>query len=67
MPINSMADLFTDPHLSEVGFFQNLEHPTEGAITLMAPPVRFSRSPTAIYRQPPSLGEHTTEVLAAKD
>jgi crotonobetainyl-CoA:carnitine CoA-transferase CaiB-like acyl-CoA transferase len=67
MPINSMADLFTDPHLTETGFFQNLEHPTEGAITLMAPPVRFSRSPTAIYRQPPSLGEHTTEVLAAKD
>ena len=57
-------DLLEDPHLEAVDFFQMSEHPTEGTLRLMRQPVRFSATPASIYRHPPTLGEHTREVLA---
>ncbi len=67
MPMNQMQDLFTDTHLTEVGFFRDMQHPTEGPVKLLATPIKFSRSPTAIHRMPPRLGEHNEEVLGPLD
>lgn len=63
-PAHSIEDLLDDPHLAAVDFFQTSEHPTEGGLRLMRQPVRFSATPASIYRHPPTLGEHTREVLA---
>ena len=63
-PVNSVADLLVDPHLSAVGFWQHSEHPTEGRLRQPGIPVRFSDTPGSIRRHAPSLGEHTSEVLA---
>ena len=63
-PAHSVEDLLKDPHLEAVDFFQMSEHPTEGTLRLMRQPVRFSATPASIYRHPPTLGEHTREVLA---
>ena len=59
-PLDALAD---DPHLAEIGFFRKETHPTEGGITLADAPVRFSRTPAAIRRLQPGLGEHGTEIL----
>ena len=64
-PVNSLKDLFTDPYLRETGFFQPMQHPSEGAMLTPAVPVAFSESPGEIRRLAPRLGEHTEEVLAA--
>jgi crotonobetainyl-CoA:carnitine CoA-transferase CaiB-like acyl-CoA transferase len=62
-PVNSIEALFEDPHLKAVGFFEEMEHPTEGRLTVCRPPIKFSRSPATIRRGAPNLGEHNAEVL----
>jgi crotonobetainyl-CoA:carnitine CoA-transferase CaiB-like acyl-CoA transferase len=61
---NGLADLPDDPHLKAVGFFETHEHPEVGTYRQMRSPVRFSKTPANIRRHPPTLGEHTAEVLA---
>jgi crotonobetainyl-CoA:carnitine CoA-transferase CaiB-like acyl-CoA transferase len=62
-PVNSLEALLEDPHLRAVGFFETMEHPTEGKLTVARPPLRFSASPASVRRLPPGLGQHTAEVL----
>ena len=63
MPLNSLEDLLEDEHLTATGFFQTIEHPTEGTLRTMAVPSRWSDSPPGEPRPAPQLGEHTVEVL----
>lgn len=51
--VNTPEALFDDPHLQATGFFKTMQHPTEGAVTATAIPVRFSRTPGAIRRLAP--------------
>jgi crotonobetainyl-CoA:carnitine CoA-transferase CaiB-like acyl-CoA transferase len=62
-PVNSIEELFDDPHLKAVGLFEEIDHPTEGKVMVSRHPVRYSRSPASIRRLAPNLGEHTAEVL----
>jgi crotonobetainyl-CoA:carnitine CoA-transferase CaiB-like acyl-CoA transferase len=62
-PVNAIEDLFTDPHLTSVKFFETTEHPTEGPLKTARFPVQFSASPVNIRRLAPNLGEHNAEVL----
>jgi crotonobetainyl-CoA:carnitine CoA-transferase CaiB-like acyl-CoA transferase len=62
-PVNAIGDLFEDPHLQSVKFFETVQHPTEGAVTVCRFPLKFSQTPTSIRRLAPNLGEHTAEVL----
>jgi crotonobetainyl-CoA:carnitine CoA-transferase CaiB-like acyl-CoA transferase len=62
--VNSLDDLFDDPHLNAVGMFEEREHPTEGRLKVARFPVKFSKSPASIRRLAPRLGEHTAEILA---
>ena len=51
-------------YLQAVDFFQTYDHPDLGAYRLIKPPVTFSKSPSNIRRHPPTLGQHTDEILA---
>lgn len=62
--INNPEDLFEDPHLLATGFFDTVEHPTEGAIRNMKFPVNFSKTPTEIRRHAPVLGEHNDDLFS---
>ena len=64
MPVLSLDQVFADPHLDDVGMFEQHDHPTEGRVVLTKPPVGYSESPGAIRRQAPRLGQHGAEVLA---
>jgi crotonobetainyl-CoA:carnitine CoA-transferase CaiB-like acyl-CoA transferase len=63
-PVNSIEDLFDDPHLKAVGFFQEIDHPTEGKTVVCDHPVRYAKSPASVRQLAPQLGEHTHEILA---
>lgn len=64
MPMHSYESVLTDPHLAATGFFEPVEHPSEGRMFSMAVPSRFSRTPVAPQRLAPRLGEHGAEILA---
>jgi crotonobetainyl-CoA:carnitine CoA-transferase CaiB-like acyl-CoA transferase len=63
-PLNRMEDLMQDPHLKAVGLFQRYDHPEAGAYWGIKPPMRFEKTPANIRRHPPTLGQHTAEVLS---
>ncbi len=61
--MNSLDDILEDPHLAATGYFQAVEHPSEGSIRTMAVPSEWSESPPEYRRHAPRLGEHTREIL----
>lgn len=63
MPLHTLDSLMTDPHLVQTGFFEIVEHPTEGKIRTMPFCGAWSKSAPKITRQAPRLGEHTVEIL----
>lgn len=64
MRANTLDTVLDDPHLTAVDFFQVRAHESEGAWRATKPPVRFSKTPTSIRREPPRAGADTAEVLA---
>lgn len=62
-PMYSLDELPEHPHLKAVGLFRTMEHPTEGTIRYVAPPVVFSDTPASVRTGAPSVGEHTDEIL----
>jgi len=64
MPVRMMADLPQDPHLAATGFFQQIDHPTEGRLWTTKPPIKFSATPARHdIAPPPVLGEHNPDIL----
>jgi crotonobetainyl-CoA:carnitine CoA-transferase CaiB-like acyl-CoA transferase len=61
--VNSLDDLFTDPHLDAVGFWKEVDHPSEGKLKMPGFPARFSKTPASIRKHAPKLGEHSLEIL----
>ncbi len=64
MRLNTLDSLMDDPHLAAVGYFQDVEHPTEGSVKQMRPSSTWSESPLSVRLPAPRLGEHSAEVLA---
>ena len=62
-PISTPEDLLHDPHLEKLEFFRREAYPSEGDIRTIGIPVRFSRTPGAVRRLAPRLGEHRAEIL----
>ncbi|HEY8709775.1 MAG TPA: CoA transferase [Burkholderiaceae bacterium] len=63
-PMHTPATLMDDPHLADVGFFDWIDHPSEGRIRTMNIPGTWSDTPPSIRRHAPLLGENTRELLA---
>jgi crotonobetainyl-CoA:carnitine CoA-transferase CaiB-like acyl-CoA transferase len=61
--VNDLMGVVRDPYLREAGFFQPLDHPSEGRLTTMPFPVSFSATPVEQNLPPARLGEHTEAVL----
>jgi crotonobetainyl-CoA:carnitine CoA-transferase CaiB-like acyl-CoA transferase len=62
--VTDLEGLLADPYLAETGFFEQVEHPSEGRMLTTAVPVLLSGSPGNSFRlPPPRLGEHTRDVF----
>ncbi len=62
-PVHSLEDLLVDEQLNATGYWQEMDHPTEGRIRMPGIAPRFSRTAPEIRRPQPRLGEHSLEVL----
>lgn len=57
------ADVPEDPQVRHMNAFTSVEHPEIGEIRTVNVPITFSGTPGAVTRHPPSVGEHTREIL----
>jgi formyl-CoA transferase len=58
-------DIFNDRHLNARGMVMKYEHPENGEVTMLAPPIHLSDSSVEVVPAP-LLGQHTTEVLSSE-
>jgi len=63
-PINRLPEVFDDPQVVARGLRIDVPHPAFGSVPLVACPIRLSATPVQYRSAPPTLGEHTAEVLA---
>ncbi|SDF29467.1 CaiB/BaiF CoA transferase family protein [Thalassobaculum litoreum] len=65
-PVNTIDRAFADPQVQARGMRIDLPHPLagEGTVPLIANPVKLSGTPVRYRYAPPTLGQHTDEVLA---
>ena len=64
-PVNDAEALFDDPHLRARHMLVAVDHPgSDRPVVLPNSPIHFTETPSGIYRRPPRLGEHNTEVFA---
>jgi len=62
-PIYAMDEVFADPQVRHLGMAAPVEHPSLGAITLVAQPITMSRSRAVLARAAPELGADTASIL----
>jgi len=63
MVANDAREVLSDPQLTQT-LFEERDLDGEGRYRAMRPPLRFSKSPASIRRDPPRLGADTAEVFA---
>ena len=62
--INSVARALDDPHTSARRMVETVEHPVIGELKMLGIPFKFSDTPASVRRAPPTLGQHTDDILA---
>jgi crotonobetainyl-CoA:carnitine CoA-transferase CaiB-like acyl-CoA transferase len=62
-PINTIPDLMEEPQVKHRGMVRKLDHPAAGKVPQIVSPMRFSNAPLKFDRPPPTLSQHTNEVL----
>jgi len=65
-PINTLEQVFKDPHVIAREMVQTMQHSVNGGTPaeMLASPMKFSGTPVTYRHAPPLLGEHTDEVLS---
>ena len=62
-PINNFEEVFDNERVKARGVQINVPHPTAGNMKLVASPMRLSETPVEVRMAPPTLGQHTNEIL----
>jgi crotonobetainyl-CoA:carnitine CoA-transferase CaiB-like acyl-CoA transferase len=62
-PINTIKDVFADPHVQAREVLLEMTRPDGSTVNLVRNPVRLSETPADYRIAPPTLGQHTDEVL----
>ncbi|MBI4507297.1 MAG: CoA transferase, partial [Chloroflexi bacterium] len=62
-PVNDLAEAWLDPQISHNKMLVEVEHARLGRIKVAGVAPKLSRTPGAVRRAPPTLGQHTEEVL----
>jgi formyl-CoA transferase/CoA:oxalate CoA-transferase len=61
--INNVDAALVHPQVQARDMVLTAEHPTAGTLRMTGSPIKLSHHTTTVRRPPPTLGEHTDEVL----
>lgn len=61
--VASYQDFFLHPQVSAMGMNPVVDHPVIGPLRLAGVPIDFEKTPGSIRSAPPTLGQHTEEIL----
>jgi crotonobetainyl-CoA:carnitine CoA-transferase CaiB-like acyl-CoA transferase len=62
-PIYDVQEVFDDPQVRRLGLPIELHHPEKGTVRLSGSAVTLQKTPVTYASAPPTLGEHTQEIL----
>ncbi len=64
-PVNTVKDVFDDPQIQHRQMEISMPHPLSehGEVSLIGSPLKMSETPVSYRHAPPTLGQHTNEVL----
>ncbi|MBU3591021.1 CoA transferase [Polynucleobacter sp. 78F-HAINBA] len=62
-PINNFEEVFDNEQVKARGVQIDVPHPTAGNMKLVGSPMRLSETPVEVRMAPPTLGQHTNEIL----
>ena len=61
--VREVKDVLNDPHLAAREMVRHVFHPTAGDVRVLGTPIKLSASPGSVHTAPPTLGQHTEDVL----
>ena len=61
--VRDLEQVFTDPQILERAMVVALDHPVAGAIKALGVPIKLQDTPGAVRVPPPTLGQHTDQIL----
>jgi CoA:oxalate CoA-transferase len=62
-PVNDIAETLADPHVQQSGQVIEIEHGLGWRFRAIGCPIKFSEHTEFDYRSPPTIGEHTRDIL----
>lgn len=66
-PVNDLEQVFKDPQVIERNMRISMEHSEAevGSVDLIGSPIKMSRTPVSYRHAPPTIGQHTNEILSS--
>jgi crotonobetainyl-CoA:carnitine CoA-transferase CaiB-like acyl-CoA transferase len=61
--VRDVREVLTDPHLEARRMVEAVEHATAGRLNVLGVPIKLSDTPGSVRTAPPTLGQHTAQVL----
>ena len=61
--VRDLAEVLSDPQIVDRAMVVALDHPVAGAIRTLGVPVKLDDTPGSVRTPPPTLGQHTEEIL----
>jgi crotonobetainyl-CoA:carnitine CoA-transferase CaiB-like acyl-CoA transferase len=61
--VRDVAEVLNDPQLSARAMIESVEHATLGTVRVLGVPIKLSATPGAVRTAPPTLGQHTDQIL----
>lgn len=62
--INTIAEVFDEPQTQARGMLRQVPHPQGGTVPQVASPMRFTQMPLPERAAPPTLGQHSADILS---
>ena len=62
-PVNSIEQVVNDPQVQFRNMITAVDHPVAGEVHMSGIPIKLSRTPGGVTLPPPTLGQHSIEIL----